>query len=213
MRTHVIKSILRKCAKGDLFRKSIALSVMLHASLYGAYFISTLPGAASSEGLGIETVDVDFEYIPPELIGDGGRPAPVEKQEWIEGSAKNAPDPAAEDTDINAVSGDGTDRDGFLFSFNGDRPPMPLIDFDLRRYFPKAAKEANINSGTVILQVQVDERGNLRSARVVSARAGYGFDEAALRVIGMARFTPGLVKGKPIKMNHKIPVRFVLEES
>ncbi len=209
----IIQNISNRCAKLTLFQACLALSVLFHAAVYGSYYVSTLPSSISSEGLGVENVDVDFEYIPPELIGNGGAPAPVDKQEWIEGMSKNAPDAAADDLDINAVSGDGTDRDGYLFSFNGDRPPAPFIDFDLRQFFPKAAKDANITSGTVIVQVQVDEKGNLKAARVVSGRSGYGFDEAALRVIHMARFSPGYVKGKPIKMNHRIPVRFVLEES
>jgi protein TonB len=197
----------------NLFRWCVTLSVAVHVSAYAAYRAATRPSEISSEGLGIEHMEVDFEYIPPQLIGDGGSPAPVEKREWIEGTAKHGEDPADDDFDFNAISGDGTDRDGYLFSFNGDRPPVPLIDFDLRRYYPKAAKDANITSGTVILQVQVDERGALKSAKIVSRKAGYGFDEAALMVINMSRFSPGIQKGKPVKMTHKIPVRFVLGES
>lgn len=195
-----------------LFRLCVMISLILHLSTYTAYRIAASPSEIRSEGLSLENVEVDFEYIPPELIGAGGSPAPVEKREWIEGAAKNKPEAADDDFDFNAVSGDGTDRDGYLFSFNGDRPPVPCIDFDLARYFPKAAKDANITSGTVILQVQVDEFGNLNSARVVSHRAGYGFDEAALTVIRLSRFSPGLQKGRPVKMTHKIPVRFVLRE-
>jgi len=205
---------MRRCAGAlGLFRMCVLASLILHLSTYTAYRIAARPSEIGSEGLSLDNVEVDFEYIPPELIGAGGSPAPVEKREWVEGSSRKSPDAAEEDFDFNAVSGDGTDKDGYLYSFNGDRPPVPCIDFDLSRYFPKAAKDANISSGTVILQVQVDEFGRLNGARVVSHRAGYGFDEAAMTVIRLARFSPGLQKGRPVKMTHKIPVRFVLRES
>jgi protein TonB len=213
MEKRIIKSLRRGVSALGLFRMCVLVSLILHLSTYTAYRIAARPSEVRSEGLNLDKVEVDFEYIPPELIGGGGSPAPVEKREWIEGTSRKGPDAADEDFDFNAVSGDGTDRDGYLFSFNGDRPPVPCIDFDLARYFPRAAKDANITSGTVILQVQVDEFGRLNGARVVSQRAGYGFDEAALTVIKLARFSPGLQKGRPVKMTHKIPVRFVLRES
>ena len=159
----------------------------------------------------VENVDVDFEDIPPELIGGTSTPAAVEKQEWVEGSNKDADDVEEEDINLNAVSGDGTDKDGFLFSFNGDKPPTPIIDFDLKKYFPKAARDANVTSKTVVLMVQVDADGRLITARVVSGKAGYGFNEAALKVVHRIRFSPGYVKGRPTKMVHRLPIQFVLE--
>jgi protein TonB len=194
-----------------LFRLCLIFSITLHGLGYAAYFIGNMPGGeVESSELKIENVEVDFEDIPPELIGGTSSPAAVEKKEWIEGSGEgqDAPD---DDVNFNALSGDGTDRDGYLYSFNGDRPPTPIIDFDLRQYFPREAKFANISSKTVVLRIQVDEAGKLKSARVVSGRAGYGFDEAAMKVIHRVRFAPGYVKGKPTKMAHELPIRFVLE--
>jgi len=180
---------------------------------YLVYFVLTLPSEAAFQETSLEDVDVSFEEIPPELIGGTSSPAPVEKQEWVEGSNKDAEDkPDNSDLNPNQLSGNGTDKDGFLFSFNGDRPPTPIIDFDLKAYFPEAAKSANISQKTVVVMVQVDEQGVLQGVKIVSGRAGYGFDEAAIRIIQRARFTPGYDKGKPTRMAHRLPISFDLEE-
>ncbi|BDA80812.1 cell envelope biogenesis protein TonB [Leptospira kobayashii] len=198
-----------------LFKFSILFSLVLHGSVYLIYFIATLPSDSDYEEVSkLDEVDVDWEEIPPELLGGESSPAPVEKTDWVEGSNKDQNAEAPDDTDINPnqLSGDGTDKDGFLFSYNGDRPPTPIIDFDLKSFFPEAAKAANINTKTVVVMVQVDETGQLQGAKIASGRAGYGFDEAALKIIRMARFVPGYNNGKPTKMSHRLPILFDLEE-
>ncbi|PJZ36273.1 energy transducer TonB [Leptospira levettii] len=202
-----------KLRRFGLFRASLFVSVSLHVMCYLIYFVLTLPSEAAFQETSLEDVDVSFEEIPPELIGGTSSPAPVEKQEWVEGSNKDAEDkPDNSDLNPNQLSGNGTDKDGFLFSFNGDRPPTPIIDFDLKAYFPEAAKSANISQKTVVVMVQVDEQGVLQGVKIVSGRAGYGFDEAAIRIIQRARFTPGYDKGKPTRMAHRLPISFDLEE-
>jgi periplasmic protein TonB len=61
------------------------------------------------------------------------------------------------------------------------------------------------------VRVQVDEKGNVARAQVISQRNGYGFEEAALRIVQVARFTPGYLKGRPVRMSHRLPISFVLE--
>lgn len=158
--------------------------------------------------------EVDLvEEIPPELIGGKSSPAPVEKTEWVEGKKDTkTDDPIDDDINENAVSGNGTDKDGYLYSFNGDRVPTPIIDFKLRDFFPKAAADAGIAEKLVVVLVQIDENGNLMSSKIVSGKAGYGFDEAALKIIKLARFTPGYLNGKPVKMAHRVSINFTLDE-
>jgi protein TonB len=207
-----IKKKLRRLFYKNLFLSCFLISAFMHGSGYLAYFISTLPSEyISSDVVKLENVEVDFDDIPPELYGGSSNPAPVEKHEWVEGTGNNTNDPVEEDINYNAVSGTGTDKDGYLFSFNGDRPPQPIIDFDLKKFFPNEAKWANITQKTVIVRVQVEADGKLTSAKIVSGKAGYGFDEAAMLVINRARFVPGYLKGKPTRMVHELPIRFVLE--
>ena len=196
-----------------LFPLTLIGSIAIHGGAYAAYYISQFkeePELIDSSNLNQE-VDI-MEEIPPELIGGTSSPAPVEKSEWVEGKNKNGDDPADEDINENAVSGNGTDKDGYLYSFNGDRPPTPIIDFDLKQFFPQAAKAASITDKVVVVLVQIDEGGNLVSSKIVSGKAGYGFDEAAIKIINMTRFTPGYVAGKPTKMAHRVPINFTLDD-
>lgn len=191
----------------------LTLSIFLHFSVYAAYYISTIIEMEEIDSDSIkQDVDVNFEEIPPELIGGTSSPAPVEKSEWVEGKKDSGDDPIEDDINVNAVSGNGTDKDGYLFSFNGDKVPTPIIDFDLKQFFPPAAKAANITDKTVVVLVQIDETGALKSAKIASGKAGYGFDEAAIKIINLARFSPGYVAGKPVKMSHRVPINFTLDE-
>jgi len=105
----------------------------------------------------------------------------------------------------------GISESGYMRSFEGDRPPIPIIDFDLRVYYPPEARKANISSKTVVVRIWVEKDGRVTDARIVSDKAGYGFDEAALAVVRRLKFRPGYLKGKPAKMIHEFPVTFVLD--
>ena len=198
-----------------LFPLVLLFSILLHFSVYWMYYLSQYQ-EAPEEVVDSSTInqEVDLvEEIPPELIGGKSSPAPVEKTEWVEGKKDTkTDDPIDDDINENAVSGNGTDKDGYLYSFNGDRVPTPIIDFKLRDFFPKAAADAGIAEKLVVVLVQIDENGNLMSSKIVSGKAGYGFDEAALKIIKLARFTPGYLNGKPVKMAHRVSINFTLDE-
>jgi periplasmic protein TonB len=220
MTISILRTLGERLKTPHLFRICLAFSLFLHFSAYAAYYIRNLPDSAEDEGISTENMEVDFEDIPldvtPDMVSSDlftdSNPAPVEKSEWVEGSGgRDAPDAEAEDESINAISGDGTDKDGYYYSFRGDRPPVPIIDFELSRYFPKEAKRASITEKLVVVRIQVDADGSLKGARVVSKRAGYGFEAAAMKVIQRARFRPGYIAGRPTKMTHEVPIRFVLE--
>ncbi len=214
--TATVLRLARSRIRENLFISCVVASILFHGICYFGYGWATrvrADDAVNSDTLNVKDVEVDFNDIPPELIGGDSSPAPVEKQEWVEGTnrSKDAKDAPDIDLDVNQLSGDGTDKDGYLYSFKGDRFPTPIIDFDLRRFFPSEAKRADIREKRVIVRVRVDADGTLQNARVVSPPAGYGFDDAAIRVVRMARFTPGYQKGRPVKMVHDLAIRFVLE--
>ena len=208
--------------KIGFFNLIFIFSVIFHV---GLYVFSILPSLLSPESVVEEyttlkpeemTVDIEEIEIPPKLIAktpQTSSPAKVEKQDWVEGSSKDkSKDPPREKVNVNAVSGDGTDKDGYLFSFNGDKPPTPIVDFDLRDFFPSQAKAANITNKTVVLMVQIDENGKLQNVKIISKKVGYGFEEAAIKVIRLIEWSPGFVKGVPTKMAHQIPINFDLEQ-
>lgn len=203
--------VKKQSTRKDLFKLTLSGSIFIHLLVVGLYYASRYITPVDSENIVFENVEIDFQDIPPELIGSSSSPAPVEKQEWVEGKKKDGKDPIDDDININKISGNGTDKDGYLFSFNGDKPPTPIIDFDLKQFFPEAAKAANITTKVVVLVVQVDDHGKLISAKIVSGKAGYGFDEAAMKIIQMIRFSPGYISGRPVKMSHRMPIYFSLE--
>lgn len=136
----------------------------------------------------------------------------IQLQEWITVKDQNNETSIYKDIDSLAISANRTDHNGYLYSFNADKVPQPIIDFDLRQFFPKEAKKANIRVQTVVVMVQIDETGALKGAKIVSGKAGYGFDEAAMKIINLARFTPGYVGKTPVKMAHRVSINFTLEE-
>ncbi|MBN1497807.1 MAG: energy transducer TonB [Spirochaetes bacterium] len=214
----VIHAIRDRIRGMDLFELCLTVSLIIHGAGCIAYLISVLPGFSDDEkifdaaAMKLKDVEVDFIEMPPSiLMGGDTNPAPVQKEEWIEGTGTDRPDADNVDVDINRLSGDGTDEDGYMYADLSDRPPIPIIDFDLNRYFPQAARTANITRRTVLLRIQVNSDGSVQSARIISPPSGYGFDEAAMKVMQKIRFRPGKIGGKPVKMVMQIPITFVLE--
>ncbi|WP_167881637.1 energy transducer TonB [Leptospira wolffii] len=211
-----IKTSIVQTAKNlTLWERCLYGSMLFHFLAFSTYYIATHTerGVVDSEQLEMN-VDVDIEDIPPELIGGENSPAKVEKDEWVEGTDKDGKDPEENEVDPNKLSGDGTDKDGFLFAFLGDKPPAAILDFDLNEFFPDSAKSQGIAYADITMEVQVDERGNLINAKVVKSTVrGYGFEDAALKVARAARWSPGYAKGRPTKMNHKVPVHFELRDN
>lgn len=76
--------------------------------------------------------------------------------------------------------------------------------------YPEAARAAKV-SGTVAVQVTVDEAGN-----VISARAVFGhplLQAAAVAAARVAKFAPTRLEGQPVKVSGIITYNFVLPEN
>ncbi len=74
--------------------------------------------------------------------------------------------------------------------------------------YPEAAKKDKIQ-GTVKIRAFIDEYGEVTQDEVVKS-IGYGCDEAAKIAVYYTMFTPGMIKGKPVKVQMVIPVEFKL---
>jgi periplasmic protein TonB len=205
----------------NLFQRCFTGSFILHIIIIIIYYFPAIVAFASNnetvpdmDKIANNNVDVDFIYELPEsiILGGNTNPAPVQKEEWIEGRGEGKPDAATTDVNINKLSGTGTDADGYMFADLADRPPIPIADFNLRDYFPKEARSANIFRKTVTVQIQVNENGSINSAKIISPAAGYGFDEAAIKVVNKIHFRPGKKKGKPVKMLVALPLTFEFED-
>ncbi len=91
-----------------------------------------------------------------------------------------------------------------------EKEPAPLNLNELKRLigYPRAAMEAEIE-GKVILRVLVDERGQYVKHLVIKDAHPY-LTNAVTSKISAIRFTPGIQKGKPIKVWVTIPFDFKL---
>jgi len=76
--------------------------------------------------------------------------------------------------------------------------------------YPYQAKKDKIQ-GVVKIKAFIDEYGNVTHDEVVQG-IGHGCDEAAKIAVDYAKFNPGLVKGKPVKVQMIIPIDFKLDK-
>jgi TonB family protein len=76
--------------------------------------------------------------------------------------------------------------------------------------YPPEAKEEGIE-GNVVLQLDIDETGQVTAATVVNP-AGHGFDEAAVEAAKQFKFAPALRDGKPMPARILYRYSFTLQE-
>jgi TonB family protein len=77
--------------------------------------------------------------------------------------------------------------------------------------YPEMARRAGIE-GRVFIQFIVNEEGEVEHPRVMRGIGG-GADEEALRVVSQANFTPGMQRGRPVRVQYSLPIYFRISES
>ncbi len=80
--------------------------------------------------------------------------------------------------------------------------------YDRVRY-PEIARRAGIE-GRVVLQFIVDEQGNVVNPTVIRGIGG-GCDEAAIEAVRGVKFTPGMQRGRAVKVQFQLPIVFRLQ--
>jgi TonB family protein len=89
-----------------------------------------------------------------------------------------------------------------------DKTPVPVTP--IKPQYPEIAKRAGIK-GRVMVSVLIDEKGNASEAKVVKS-LGAGLDESAVAAIKEAKFNPGILNGKPVKVRIVYPVDYQLKK-
>ena len=102
-----------------------------------------------------------------------------------------------------------------IFTIVEEMPSFPGGDAALMKYlgtsikYPAIAKDAGIQ-GTVYVTFVVNEKGQVKDAKVLRSIGG-GCDEEAIRVVqNMPTWKPGKQRGKPVKVQYNLPIRFTL---
>ena len=75
--------------------------------------------------------------------------------------------------------------------------------------YPEMARRAGIE-GRVTIQFVVSETGEIENP-VVMRGIGGGCDEAALEAVKKAKFTPGMQRGRPVRVQFSLPIYFRLQ--
>jgi protein TonB len=103
-----------------------------------------------------------------------------------------------------------------IFTIVEEMPTFPGGDAALMKYlgnnikYPAIAKDAGIQ-GTVYVTFVVNEKGEVKDVRVLRSIGG-GCDEEAIRVVeSMPKWKPGKQRGKPVKVQYNLPIRFTLK--
>jgi len=102
-----------------------------------------------------------------------------------------------------------------IFSIVEDMPSFPGGEEKLFKYlseetkYPQMAKDAGIQ-GVVFVTFVVMENGSIQNVKVVRGIGG-GCDEEAVRVVKkMPKWKPGKQRGKPVRVQYNLPIRFIL---
>jgi protein TonB len=77
--------------------------------------------------------------------------------------------------------------------------------------YPALARRLE-KEGTVLLRLTIDDRGRPVEVEVLK-KAGFGFDEEAVRAVRSSTFVPAKKEGKPLACKALLPIRFVLKNS
>jgi protein TonB len=77
--------------------------------------------------------------------------------------------------------------------------------------YPEMARKAGIE-GRVTVQFIVTEEGNVENAQVVRGIGG-GCDEEALKAIKQAEFSPGMQRGRPVRVQYALSINFRLDDA
>jgi len=103
-----------------------------------------------------------------------------------------------------------------IFTIVEEMPSFPGGEAALMKYlgnnikYPAIAKDAGIQ-GTVFVTFVIDENGNVKDVRVLRSIGG-GCDEEAIRVVqNMPKWSPGKQRGKAVKVQYNLPIRFTLK--
>jgi len=104
------------------------------------------------------------------------------------------------------------DDEGLITFVPFDEPPAPIGGFQAiarQLEYPKAGRLAGIE-GTVVLRIQIDERGNIRNIQVLQSLGSGDFVEAASKAVRAVKWKPAKQREVPVMVWCSIPVEFSL---
>ncbi len=131
----------------------------------------------------------------------------VSSEQWSPpASAGGAGGPAS----APAGNGGTLEEDAAPVYYGYDTAPRALRTFE--PIYPLAAKLSGFE-GTVVININLDERGSILRAWVASASAPELLVAAALDAVYQFQFSPGQWRGVPVRSTVAVPFRFFLKRT
>jgi len=223
---------LKKSPKADLESKKviftqlgliIALALILLAFEWKSY-------DKSVEGFGKRVMDDVTEEIIPITEQKVKPPPPPPPQKVVVINIVEDDVEVEDDLMIDAEADENTEMDEYIpieideevveeapiFSVVESMPEFPNGMQELYVYlgnnikYPVMAKESGIQ-GKVYVTFVVERDGSITDVKVLRGIGG-GCDEEAVRVVAaMPKWKPGKQRGKPVRVQYNLPVRFTLQ--
>jgi TonB family protein len=104
-----------------------------------------------------------------------------------------------------------SEEENILELFEIEKHPTPIVEIDLKRFFPEEARKNGPSEKTIVFFLRINEKGIVKEARIVSGN-NPPFDKMAKEILKRIRFKPAYNKhGLPVKDNMRMPINFSLD--
>lgn len=226
----------KKTAKADLENKKmiftqiglvIALALVLLAFEWKSYEKTVVDlGTRQAENIAEEIIPITEQKVKP--------PPPAPPKQVIQINVVDDQVEVDDDIDINVEADENTEVEEYVAPVKTDMeeeesaeevqifmvvesmPEFPGGEPALYKYladnikYPQMAKESGIQ-GRVFVTFVVERDGRVTDVRVLRGIGG-GCDEEAIRVVeNMPKWTPGKQRGKAVRVQYNLPVKFTLQ--
>ncbi len=202
--THMTAEQRLKDAYPKMLRNAVLLALVLHVVAFLVTPELKIRPYQLREKQVVEAISIPDQFeIPP--------PPQEEVKQQIVTEVAPSDDAAAEETiastelDVEAppVLPQVQSRPEFFMSY--DEAPVPISAPQPK--YPQMARDAEIE-GLVIVQADIDEFGNVVSARVLKSVPM--LDQAAIDAVMQWKFKPAKQRDVPVPVRYSVPVRFTL---
>jgi len=225
----------KKTPKADLENKKIifreigliiGLALMLFAFEYKSYEKTVQEiGVRQAENIAEEIIPITEQKLKP--------PPPAPPKQVVQINVVEDDVQVDEDIDINVEADQNTEVEEYvapvkldaeeeseeerqIFMVVESMPEFPGGEAALYKFlaenikYPQMAKESGIQ-GRVFVTFVVERDGRVTDVRVLRGIGG-GCDEEAIRVVSnMPKWAPGKQRGKPVRVQYNLPVKFTLQ--